>query len=62
LWGSPILFSSSGFDHHQAILKAIATDFVATPAGRADLAKGMFKALALLDSFWSWLYERAQAG
>ena len=48
-------------DHHQATLKAIAIDFAATPAGRADLAKGMVKALALRDSFWSWLYERAQA-
>ncbi|MCX5953549.1 MAG: iron-containing redox enzyme family protein [Cyanobacteria bacterium] len=47
-------------DHHQATLKAIAIDFAATPAGRADLAKGMFKALALRDSFWSWLYARAQ--
>jgi pyrroloquinoline quinone (PQQ) biosynthesis protein C len=47
-------------DHHQATLKSIATDFAATPAGRADLAKGMFKALALRDSFWSWLYARAQ--
>ena len=47
-------------DHHQATLKAIATDFAATPAGRADLAKGMIKALALRDSFWSWLYARAQ--
>jgi pyrroloquinoline quinone (PQQ) biosynthesis protein C len=46
-------------DHHQATLKAIATDFAATPEGRADLAKGMMKALALRDSFWSWLYERA---
>jgi pyrroloquinoline quinone (PQQ) biosynthesis protein C len=48
-------------DHHQATLKAIAKDFAATPAGRADLAKGMFKALALRDSFWSWLYGRAAA-
>ena len=47
-------------DHHQATLKSIATDFAATPAGRADLAKGMNKALALRDSFWSWLYARAQ--
>jgi len=47
-------------DHHQATLKAIATDFAATTAGRTDLAKGMFKALALRDSFWSWLYARAQ--
>jgi pyrroloquinoline quinone (PQQ) biosynthesis protein C len=47
-------------DHHQATLKAIATDFAATAEGRADLAKGMLKALALRDSFWSWLYSRAQ--
>jgi pyrroloquinoline quinone (PQQ) biosynthesis protein C len=47
-------------DQHQATLKAIATDFAATTAGRTDLAKGMFKALALRDSFWSWLYARAQ--
>jgi pyrroloquinoline quinone (PQQ) biosynthesis protein C len=47
-------------DHHQATLKAIATDFAATPTGRADLAKGMIKALALRDSFWSWLFARAQ--
>ena len=48
-------------DHHQATLKAIASDFAATAAGRADLAKGMRKALALRDSFWSWLHERAMA-
>jgi CRP-like cAMP-binding protein len=48
-------------DHHQATLKAIAIDFAATPQGRADLAKGMRKALALRDSFWGWLHERAKA-
>jgi pyrroloquinoline quinone (PQQ) biosynthesis protein C len=48
-------------DHHQATLKAIASDFAATAAGRADLTKGMCKALALRDSFWSWLHERAMA-
>lgn len=48
-------------DHHQATLKAIATDFAATPQGRADLTKGMCKALALRDSFWGWLYDRAQS-
>ena len=48
-------------DHHQATLKAIATDFAETPQGRADLAKGMHKALALRDAFWGWLHERAKA-
>jgi hypothetical protein len=48
-------------DHHQATLKAIASDFAATAAGRADLTKGMCKALALRDAFWSWLHERAMA-
>jgi CRP-like cAMP-binding protein len=48
-------------DHHQATLKAIATDFAATPQGRADPAKGMHKALALRDAFWGWLHERAKA-
>jgi CRP-like cAMP-binding protein len=47
-------------DHHQATLKAIATDFAATAQGRADLAKGMRKALALRDAFWGWLHERAK--
>jgi hypothetical protein len=49
-------------DYHQATLKAIASDFAGTAAGRADLTKGMRKALALRDSFWSWLHERAMAG
>jgi CRP-like cAMP-binding protein len=47
-------------DHHQATLRAIAADFASTAQGRADLAKGMHKALALRDSFWSWLHERAR--
>lgn len=46
-------------DHHQATLLAIARDHARTPAGRADVAKGMRKALALRASFWDWLYERA---
>lgn len=48
-------------DHHQATLRAIAVDFAATAQGRADLRKGMAKALALRDSFWGWLHERALA-
>jgi pyrroloquinoline quinone (PQQ) biosynthesis protein C len=46
-------------DHHQATLRTIAIDFAATPQGRADLRKGMRKALALRDSFWGWLHQRA---
>ena len=46
-------------DHHQAILKSIAADFAASATGRADLAKGMYKALTLRDSVWNWLYQRA---
>jgi pyrroloquinoline quinone (PQQ) biosynthesis protein C len=46
-------------DHHQATLKQIAVDFAATAQGRADLTKGMYKALALRNSFWSWLHQRA---
>jgi len=48
-------------DHHQATLKAIATDFVGTSQGLEDLSKGMRKALALRDAFWDWLLERALA-
>ena len=48
-------------DHHQATLRDIAIDFAATAEGRADLARGTRKALALRASFWSWLLERAQA-
>jgi hypothetical protein len=47
-------------DHHQASLRRIAIDLAADERGRADLARGMHKALALRDSFWSWLHERAR--
>jgi pyrroloquinoline quinone (PQQ) biosynthesis protein C len=46
-------------DQHQAKLRMIAIDFATTSAGRVDLAKGMHMALALRDSFWNWLHERA---
>jgi quercetin dioxygenase-like cupin family protein/pyrroloquinoline quinone (PQQ) biosynthesis protein C len=46
-------------DAHQASLRRIAIDCAADARGRADLARGMHKALALRDSFWSWLHERA---
>ena len=46
-------------DHHQATLKAVAAAFADTPQGRADLAKGMHKALTLRDSVWNWFYQRA---
>jgi quercetin dioxygenase-like cupin family protein/pyrroloquinoline quinone (PQQ) biosynthesis protein C len=46
-------------DQHQATLRMIAIDFATTSAGRVDLAKGMHMALAMRDSFWSWLHERA---
>ena len=46
-------------DHHQATLKAIAAAFADTPPGRADLEKGMHKALTLRDSVWNWFYQRA---
>lgn len=49
-------------DAHQATLRQIAADFAVSERGRADLAKGMHKALALRDSFWSWLHERALGG
>ena len=48
-------------DHHQATFQAIATKFAATAQGRADLAKGMHKALALREAFWAWLHQRALA-
>ena len=46
-------------DHHQAVLKSIASDFASSATGRADLAKGMYKALTLRDSVWNWFYQRA---
>jgi quercetin dioxygenase-like cupin family protein/pyrroloquinoline quinone (PQQ) biosynthesis protein C len=45
-------------DAHQASLRQVAIDCAASEQGRADLARGMHKALALRDSFWSWLHER----
>lgn len=47
-------------DAHQASLRQIAISYAATEIGQMDLARGMYKALALRDSFWSWLYERAR--
>ena len=46
-------------DHHQASLHAIAVDFASTNQGRADLRRGMLKALMLRTIFWDWMYERA---
>jgi hypothetical protein len=45
---------------HPASLRQIAIDCADSERGRAELALGMHKALALRDSFWSWLHERAQ--
>ena len=46
-------------DHHQATLKEVAAAYALDPQGRADLAKGMVKALSLRDAFWNWLHQRA---
>ncbi len=46
-------------DHHQATLKEVASAYAKDPQGRADLAKGMVKALGLRDAFWNWLHQRA---
>lgn len=48
-------------DQHQASLLALARKLGASPRGRDDLALGMTKALALRDSFWNWLHQRALA-
>ena len=48
-------------DHHQASLQAIARKLGTSPRGHRDLSLGMTKALALRDSFWSWLHQRALA-
>jgi pyrroloquinoline quinone (PQQ) biosynthesis protein C len=48
-------------DHHQATLTALACKLAARPQGLDELALGMTKALALRDSFWSWLHQRALA-
>ena len=47
-------------DAHQSSLREIAITYATTEAGQIDLARGMHKALALRDSFWSWLHERAR--
>ena len=46
-------------DHHQATLQEIAADFARTEEGRAELRRGMLKALSMRTAFWDWLYERA---
>ena len=46
-------------DHHQATLKQVAAAYAVDPQGRADLAKGMVKALSLRDAFWNWPHQRA---
>lgn len=48
-------------DDHQASLRSLAHKMAATPEGRRDLTLGMTKALALRDTFWSWLHQRALA-
>jgi pyrroloquinoline quinone (PQQ) biosynthesis protein C len=47
-------------DAHQASLRQIAIAHAATASGQRDLARGMHKALALRDSVWNWLHERAR--
>jgi pyrroloquinoline quinone (PQQ) biosynthesis protein C len=46
-------------DHHQAALQAISADFAESDEGRAELRRGMLKALSLRSAFWDWLYARA---
>ncbi|MEZ4240603.1 MAG: iron-containing redox enzyme family protein [Myxococcota bacterium] len=46
-------------DHHQATLNEIATSFAGSDAGRAELRRGMIKALSCRSAFWDWLGERA---
>ena len=48
-------------DHHQASLQTLARKLGASRKGRRDLRLGMTKALALRDTFWSWLHQRALA-
>jgi hypothetical protein len=47
-------------DQHQATLQQIAAKFCGTAEGRRDLCMGMHKALALRNTFWNWLLERAR--
>jgi CRP-like cAMP-binding protein len=37
-------------------LRRLTAAFAASPEGRRDLRRGMLRALALRDSFWSWLH------
>jgi hypothetical protein len=46
-------------EHHQAAIQAISTDFAGSEQGRAEVRRGMLKALSLRSAFWDWLYERA---
>jgi pyrroloquinoline quinone (PQQ) biosynthesis protein C len=46
-------------DHHQATLQAISVHHAETPERRAELRRGMLKALSLRSAFWDWLYARA---
>jgi pyrroloquinoline quinone (PQQ) biosynthesis protein C len=46
-------------DHHQATLQAVSADFASSDEGRADLRRGMLKALTLRCTFWDWLHARA---
>jgi pyrroloquinoline quinone (PQQ) biosynthesis protein C len=48
-------------DHHQATLQQIAAKFCCTVEGRREVCMGMRKALALRDTFWNWLLERARS-
>ena len=56
-----MLFRSLVDDAHQASLRQIAIAYAGSEVGQQDLARGMHKALALRDSFWSWLHERARS-
>ncbi len=47
-------------DNPQASQRRIAIHLAAAERGRADLARDRHKALALRDSFWSWLHERSR--
>ena len=46
-------------DDHQEVLQSIAVSYASTPEGRADLRRGMLKALQCRSAFWDWLYARA---
>lgn len=46
-------------DDHQETLQRIAADFAVTERGRADLRRGMIKALVCRAAFWDWMLARA---